>query len=91
MSSKIAIPPFLADYIKTLDSQEKRDEVVTQYKVLKQNKVVELMLASLEKELERSVLEDERDDFLSKFASQSKKAKRLGERKKLRQIINYFK
>ena len=88
--SKIRIPDFLAKKIKTLPEEEKK-EWITQYKIAKTNRVIELMLEELEKELSRLTLADERDDLISKFQFQTTRAKRLGERKKLRQLINYFK
>lgn len=88
--SKLKIPDFLAKKIKTLTDEEKK-EWITQYKIAKTNRVVELMVEELEKELSRLVQLDEKDSLVSKFEFQTTKAKRLGERKKLRQLINYFK
>lgn len=90
-NKKIKIPVFMDQMVREEGTKEDKDRVVSQWKQLKLNPVIEKLVEYSEKELDRLVLEDERDDFLSKFTFQSTKAKRMGERKRLRQFINYFK
>lgn len=85
------IPVFLAAELKRTSDKEDKDKLFEQWKQIKNNEILQLMVESLESDLDSLISQDEKDDFLSKFTSSSKRAKRLGERKRLRQLINYFK
>lgn len=76
--------------MKTMN-QEQKQELFKQYREIKKHKIIRAMVEHSEDTLTRLVQEDERDDFLSRFTSQSKRAKRLGERKQLRQLVKNFK
>lgn len=88
--SKERIPVWLDSLMKKADAQEKQ-ELFKLYQSLKKHKLIKTMVSHAEKELERMTIEDERDDFLSKFTTQTRRAKRLGERKQLRQLVKNFK
>lgn len=88
--SKERIPVWLDGLMKKA-SQQERQELFELYQSLKKHKLIKAMVSHSEKELERMTIEDERDDFLSKFTTQSRRAKRLGERKQLRQLVKNFK
>jgi len=84
--SKIRIPSFLTK----LDQAEKVD-MMKQLKSWKAWAVSEHLVKHLEDELDRLIKEDERDSFSSYFQTRWSRAKRLGRREQLRQLIRDLK
>lgn len=84
--SKIRIPSFLTK----LDQAEKVD-MMKQLKSWKAWAVSEYLVKHLEDELDRLIKEDERDSFSSYFQTRWSRAKRLGRREQLRQLIRDLK
>ena len=58
-----------------------------QYLSWKKWEVSELLAEHLQSKLDRLIQEDEKQDFLSKFQTNSQRAKRLGRRQELREQI----
>lgn len=84
--AKIRIPSFLTK----LDQAEKTD-MMKQLKSWKAWAVSEYLVQHLESKLDRLIIEDEKEDFLSKFQTNSHKAKRLGRRQELRELLKDLK
>jgi len=84
--SKIRIPTFLTK----LDQAEKVD-MMRQLKSWKAWAVSEYLIQHLESKLDRLIQEDEKQDFLSKFQTNSCRAKRLGRRQEIREILKDLK
>jgi hypothetical protein len=80
--AQVRVPSFLTKLDK-----EKKIEQMKRYAIWKSDTIAELMVEHLESELTRLVLEDEKDSPLSWFQSRWSRAKRLGKREALRQLI----
>jgi len=80
--ANIRVPSFLTK----LDKEEKT-EMMKQFKSWKAWTVSEYLVTHLQEELDRLIVEDERDTFLSWFQTRWSRAKRLGKREQLRQLI----
>ncbi|MGL1886322.1 MAG: hypothetical protein OCD76_07385 [Reichenbachiella sp.] len=78
----VRIPSFLTSLDK-----EKKQEIMKQFKSWKSWEVCELLKAHLQSELDQLILEDEKDSFSTWFQTRWSKAKRLGKREQLRQLI----
>jgi len=80
--SKVRIPVFL-----TCLEREKKLEMMKQLKSWKSWEVSQYLLEHLEGELDRLIQEDEKSSFSTWFQTRWSKAKRLGRREQLRQLI----
>lgn len=78
----VRIPSFLT----SLDKERKQD-LMKQYKAWKSWEVADLLKVHLQNELDRLIQEDEKDSPLSWFQTRWSRAKRLGRREQLRQLI----
>ena len=78
----VRIPRFLTSLDK-----EKKQEIMKQFKSWKTWEVADLLRAHLQSELDQLILEDEKDSFSTWFQTRWSKAKRLGKREQLRQLI----
>ena len=73
-------------FLTSLD-KEKKEEMMKQYKSWKTWEVAELLKEYLTNELDQLIKEDERDSFSTYFQTRWSKAKRLGRREQIRQLI----
>ena len=80
--SQIRIPAFIVKKDK-----EEKARLMKQYLQWKQEEVTELLVQNLQGKLDQLIKEDERDTFLSKFQTNSCRAKRLGRRQELRELL----
>jgi len=80
--SKVRIPAFL-----TCLEREKKLEMMKQLKSWKSWEVSQYLVEHLEGELDRLIQEDEKSSFSTWFQTRWSKAKRLGRREQLRQLI----
>jgi hypothetical protein len=78
----IKVPSFLTH----LDKNEKR-ELMKEYILWKKQHCTEYLIVKLEDELNKLILEDEKNNFSSWFETRWTKAQRLGKRAALRQIL----
>jgi hypothetical protein len=78
----VRIPSFLTNLDK-----EKKQEMMKQFKSWKAWEVADLLKAHLERELDRLIQEEETNSFPTWFQTRWSKAKRLGKREQLRQLI----
>ena len=80
--ANIRVPSFLTK----LDSEYKK-EMMIQFKSWKAWAVSEHLVSHLQEELDRLIKEDEKDTFTTWFQTRWSRAKRLGKREQLRQLI----
>lgn len=78
----IRIPSFLTK----LDKELKQD-LMLKYKRWKNNEVTNELRDFLEGELTKLTIEDERDNFSTLFQTKWQRAKRLGKREQLRNLL----
>ena len=78
----VKVPSFLTSLDK-----EKKEEMMKQYKSWKALEIAELLKEHLTNELDQLIKEDERDSFSTYFQTRWSKAKRLGRREQIRQLI----
>ena len=82
---KTTIPAFATKYFHQLGTQDK-DEFAAQLASWKANNMTEELLAFIEAEVEKSVMEEEAEDLDSLFNAKFTTAKARGRRAALRQI-----
>jgi len=80
--AQVRIPSFLTH----LDKSEK-EQMMKQLKSWKGWAVAEHLNKFLKKELDRLIMEDEKEDYKSEFQTSRKQAFRLGRRDELRRLI----
>lgn len=80
------IPDFLSSYPK-----EDKERLMKQYIQWKKWEITGIMIEHYEKKLDQLIQEDEKDSPLSWFSLGFGRAKRLGERKMLRNLIKNLK
>ena len=81
--AQVRIPSFLVKQDK-----ETKERLMKAYLSWKKWEVSELLTKHLQGKLDRLIAEDEKEDFLSKFQTNSRRAKRLGRRQELRELLN---
>lgn len=79
---QIRVPSFL-----TKLDREKKIEMMKQFKSWNAWEVADLLREHLESELDRLIQEDEKNNFSSWFETRWTKAKRLGKRDAIRQLL----
>ncbi len=79
---KIRVPSFL-----TKHDQELKQELMLEFKRWKTNKVTNELRDFLEGELTKLITEDEKDNFSTLFQTKWQRAKRLGKREQLRNLL----
>lgn len=84
--AQIRLPHQLSKILSTKSPEDKK-EYVGRYKTWKVDEITEIMLSQYQTEYKRLIQEDEDESPLSWFQSKWSKAKRLGKRQALRQII----
>jgi len=84
--SETRIPTFLHKLPKP-----EKIEMLKQWQTLQGYRCIDLMQEYYENELEKSISQDEKDNFISWFQTKWSRAKRLGKRQVYRQIIKDLK
>lgn len=80
--AQVRVPSFL-----TRLDQEKKAEMMKQYKAWKAWEVAEHLKTHLQNELDKLIQEEEQSSFTTWFQTRWSKAKSLGRREQLRQLI----
>jgi len=84
--AKIVVPPFL----HTVDADIKV-KMIKQHKIWKNWDINELLVKHLEDALESLIRQDETESFSSYFETRWAKAKRLGKREAIRNLLKNLK
>lgn len=85
---KRIVPEFITQYST---SKEEREKLMKQYCIWTQQDISKMMVSHYEKKLDKLIREDEKESPLSWFQWKWGKAKRLGKRETLRQLIKDLK
>lgn len=82
------IPPFISEYFSSLPNEEEKKKAIERYKLWYSNDFTQMFLEGLEKDLEKLIVESEKDgNFLSKFQFEYTEIRNKAKRHYIRELL----